>query len=224
MPKWVVNLVATDQAANAAAMRDAVTERTAAEEVLRGPDSLVERRAPVVEARTAAGASGAAVGCGAAAAPIGAAPRTDEGPRWRDVPLQEALLPRDGGAAVVSLGQLAEGQRVEWRWVGGCAAEAEHAQLGCQLEMEILALPLDADATASRAVVVEHEHCELRATGAAGASAGAGAPVTKVHACSARTHASAHHWLAFRRQRTLIERMRWTATRPLTVFLQVRVS
>jgi len=44
-----------------------------------------------------------------------------------------------------------------------------------------------------------------------------------LHHCSAHTQASAHHWLKWTRNRSLLERLRWTGTRPLTIFLQVRV-
>lgn len=211
IPTWVVNLVATDQASNAAAMRDAVAERMFAEATLRGPRALFDG------VRTEGGQTAEA-----------AKAAVDDG--WADVPLQEALLARDGGSAVVSLGQIASGRDVEWRWLAGSEAEAEHAHVSCQLEMEAVAFrSLQADLSASfseatkterelptsRVALVEHDGHE--------SDRGTPAAAVKVHVCSARTHASAQHWIKFSRRKTLLERFHWAGIRPLTIFLQVRV-
>lgn len=195
IPTWVVNLVATDQASNAAAMRDAVAERLLAEEALRSPARGPEEK--------------------------GAGSSAEQG--WASVPLQEALLARDGGSAVVSLGQLASGRTVEWRWMAGSEAQAKHAHVSCQLEMEAVSVagPDGGEAKGRRQLPARREDAlEHEAERAADHATPAG--TARVHTCRARTRASAQHWIKFRRTRTLLERLHWSGTRPLTIFLQVR--
>jgi hypothetical protein len=191
-------------------MRDAVAERFLAEETMRGPAAVA------LQEGSDGGASSSSSASGVTAAQLH--PAATEG-GWSDVLLKETLLPRDGGSAVVSLGHLASGQQVEWRWMAGSARAEEHADVHCSLEMETPVTLTQHGKSSGGGSAAAAIDCELEASHVVlhGDS-------STVHSCAARTHASSHHWLKWTRRRTLLERLHFAGTPAVTIFLQVRVS
>jgi hypothetical protein len=128
---------------------------------------------------------------------------------WSLVPLQEALLLRDGSPTEIAIGRLNAGQTVQWRWMPGSAASIAHAAVVSGIELEPVKVDDDAAAEAESQPEASHELLERD-----------DAPA--IHVCSARAHASGVHSLKWTRSRSVLQML--TGTTPLiTLFIQVRV-